>query len=412
MNRAAPDMPDSEAAALPPETKPPLRLFLLLIAISAIGPLSLNIVMPALPGIAAALRTDFASVQLILSFYLICMAAAQLALGPLSDRFGRRPVLIGGFILAVVTSFGAMLATTISSLVVARGLQAFGASAGIVIGRAIIRDLYQRDQAASMIGWVTMVIMVVPMVVPWLGGVLQSTLGWEAIFACIGLFATCVLAAIVLALPETIKTRGGVGGVRRFIQELRLLLTSKRFAGYTLCCATGSALFFAFLGGAPHVVITLMGRSSVELGIWFATGAAGYMVGNYMSARWSPRLGVDLMVTWGVAIGAVGAASILILVGFFPDAGPITIFLPQFITAFANGMLLPNSIAGAISVRPQAAGTAAGITGSLQMAVGAGAAQAVIHFLEPAHTAMPMAIIIAGFAVVCTVCYFGLLRSR
>ncbi|MBN8955503.1 MAG: MFS transporter [Rhizobiales bacterium] len=103
--------------------------------------------MPALPGIAAALRTDFASVQLILSFYLICMAAAQLALGPLSDRFGRRPVLIGGFILAVVTSFGAMLATTISSLVVARGLQAFGASAGIVIGRVIIRDLSQRDQA-------------------------------------------------------------------------------------------------------------------------------------------------------------------------------------------------------------------------------------------------------------------------
>lgn len=407
-----PDTLQAKTARSTPEAKPPVRLFVLLIAISAIGPLSLNIVMPALPGIAAALRTDFASVQLILSFYLICMAVSQLALGPLSDRFGRRPVLIGGLVLAVITSFAAMLATTISTLVVARGLQAFGASAGIVIGRAIIRDLYQRDQAASMIGWVTMVIMVVPMIVPWVGGLLQSTLGWEAIFACIGVFAACVLTFVVLALPETSTTRGSAGGIRRFIQELRLLLTSKRFAGYTLCCATGSALFFAFLGGAPHVVITLMGRSSVELGIWFATGAAGYMAGNFISARWSPRLGIDVMVTWGVGIGAVGAVSILILVGFFPDAGPITIFLPQFITAFANGLLLPNSIAGAISVRPQAAGTAAGIAGSLQMAVGAGAAQTVIHFLEPAHTAMPMAVIIAGFAVVCITCYFALLHRR
>jgi DHA1 family bicyclomycin/chloramphenicol resistance-like MFS transporter len=400
----------AELAGASPADKPPLRLFLLLIAISAIGPLSLNIVMPALPGIAAALRTDFATVQLILSFYLICMAGAQLALGPLSDRFGRRTVLIGGLVLAVVTSFGAMLAATISTLVVARGLQAFGASAGIVIGRAIIRDLYQRDQAASMIGWVTMVIMVVPMIVPWLGGVLQASLGWEAIFASIGLFCTVVLAAVVIALPETLKVRAGAGGVRRFIEELRLLLTSRRFAGYALCCATGSALFFGFLGGAPHVVITQMGRSSVELGIWFATGAAGYMVGNFISAKWSPRVGVDPMVTWGVAIGALGAISVVALVGFFPDAGPITIFLPQFITALANGLLLPNSIAGAISIRPQAAGTAAGITGFLQMAVGAAAAQTVSHFLEPAATAMPMAIIIAGFAAACSLCYLGLIR--
>ncbi len=395
-----------------PEARPPLRLLLLLIAVSAIGPLSLNIVMPALPGIAAALNTDFATVQLILSFYLVCMAAAQLALGPLSDRFGRRPVLIAGFILAVVTSFGAMLATTIAGLIVARGLQAAGAAAGIVIGRAIIRDLYQRDQAAAMIGWVTMTIMVVPMVVPWFGGVLQATLGWEAIFACIGIFATCVLIAIAALLPETLAVRAGAGGARRFVRDLRLLVLNRLFAGYALCCAAGSALFFASLGGSPHVVITLMGRSPAELGLWFASGAAGYMLGNFISARRSGRVGIDVMMRWGVGIGAVGAAGVVLLVWLLPQGGPFTIFVPQFVTALANGLLIPNSIAGAISVRPQAAGAAAGIAGFLQMAVGAAAAQIASHFLEPATTAMPLALVIAAFAALCAACYFGLVRPR
>jgi DHA1 family bicyclomycin/chloramphenicol resistance-like MFS transporter len=402
--------PKAELGATDPQTRPPWRLISLLIAITAVGPFSLNIVTPALPSIAQALHTDFETVALILSLYLVAVGVAQPVLGALSDRFGRRPVLIVGFTVTVLTSFAAMFTANVWALIAVRTIQAFGASTGIVMSRAIIRDLYHREQAASMIGYVTMVIMVVPMIVPWFGGILAAAFGWEAIFACMGLMAALVLAWIVYALPETLAVRSSTGGFVRFVEELRALLTSRSFIGYVLCCATGSALFFAFLGGAPHIVVTQMGRSSIELGLWFASGALGYMFGNYCSARWSQRYGVDAMVLFGTFVGLFGAAVVVTLTLTLPHLGPVTIFLPQFITAFGNGLLLPNSIAGAISVRPQAAGTASGITGFMQMAVGAAAAQLVSNLVTPAQTAMPMALVILSFAVLCLILYVTLVR--
>lgn len=384
----------------------------LLIAIAAVGPFSLNILMPALPSLSTALQTDVATAQLTLSLYLVGMAVAQLFHGALSDRFGRRPVLIGGLLLTVAASVCAMLATSIHALIAARTLQAVGASTGIVISRAIIRDLYERDRAASMIGWVTMVIMVVPMIVPPLGGAVESALGWQAIFAVIGLFATVVLAWVALRLPETLAGAGTATGIALFARDLGALLRSPLFLGYVLCGATGSALFFAFLGGAPHIVITQMGRSSFEFGLWFATAALGYMLGNYGSARWSARLGVDRMVATGAAVGLVGAALALGLVLVTPRLGPAIVFLPQFVTAYGNGLLLPNAIAGAISVRPHAAGTASGITGSVQMAVGAAGAQLVSHLLAEATNALPMAVVLMIFAVACALAFAGLVWRR
>jgi DHA1 family bicyclomycin/chloramphenicol resistance-like MFS transporter len=388
---------------------PPARMLALLVAIASVGPMSLNIVMPALPAIAIALATDAETVQLTLSLYLVCMAVSQLIVGPLSDRFGRRPVLIAGLLLTVLASIGALLASTIAGLVIMRALQALGASTGIVSSRAIIRDLYERDRAASMIGWVTMVIMVVPMMVPPLGGLLAATLGWPAIFACIALFASAVLVWVSVDLPETLAVPAGGGGFVRFLQDLGQLLTSRAFICYVLCGATGSALFFAFLGGAPHVVVTLMGRSAFELGLWFATVSFAYMLGNYVSANYSIRFGLDAMVAAGTLVGIVGGIAAVLLVLALPHGGPVTIFLPQWITAFANGLLLPNVIAGAISVRPHAAGTAAGITGFMQMFVGAAAAQWVSHLLVPAETAMPMALIMLGAALACGVANLGLI---
>ena len=384
-----------------PQPDPPTALLALLIAIASVGPMSLNILMPALPGIATALHTDIETVQLTLSLYLVCMAVGQLVLGALSDRFGRRPVLILGLALTVITSVVAVFAISIGALVTARAVQAIGASTGIVISRAIIRDLYDRELAASMIGWVTMVIMVVPMIVPPLGGFLESTLGWPSIFASIAVFAGVVLAWVWMALPETLAVPATGGALTRFLEELSALLTSRFFIGYVLCGATGSALFFAFLGGAPHIVVTLMRQSSFELGLWFATAAFAYMIGNYVSARWSTRFGIDAMCAAGAGIGVIGGIAIVVLVIGVPHWGPITIFLPQWITALANGLLLPNAIAGAISVRPQAAGTAAGIHGFLQMAMGAAAAQWVSHLLADASTAKPMAWVLFLFAIAC-----------
>lgn len=390
----------------------PLALLSLLIAIASIGPMSLNILMPALPGIARALHTDPQTVQLTLSLYLVCMAISQLVLGALSDRFGRRPVLIGGFILTVVASLAAMLATSITMLIVARAVQAFGASVGIVISRAIVRDLYERDQAASMLATVTMVIMVVPMFVPPLGGLLDTTLGWPSIFACIALFAAALLTWVLVALPETHTVRASSGGFVRFLEETRALMTHRKFVGYVICGATSSALFFVFLGGAPHVVVTLQGRSAFELGLWLATAMVAYMVGNFISSRYSMRFGVDAMIAAGAVVGVLGGATVVVLVLYFPHWGPLIICIPQWITALANGLLIPNAIAGGISVRPQAAGTAAGIHGFVQMGVAAAAAQWVSHLLANATNADPMAWMLFAFSIVCLVTFVLMVRGR
>ncbi|HET9902134.1 MAG TPA: multidrug effflux MFS transporter [Xanthobacteraceae bacterium] len=388
---------------------PAPALLALLVAIASIGPMSLNIVMPALPGIAVALKADPVTVQLTLSLYLVCMALSQLVLGVLSDRFGRRPVLIGGLLLTVAASVVATFATTIGALVTARAVQAFGASCGIVISRAIVRDLFARDRAASMLGWVTMVIMVVPMIVPPLGGLLDTTLGWPSIFASIALFAAAVLAWVWIALPETNAEPLASGGLVRFFQEVRLLLASRVFLGYVLSGATSSALFFVFLGGAPHVISRLQGRSAFELGVWLATASVAYMAGNFISARYSMRFGVDAMVAAGSAVGVAGGICVIVLVLWFADLGPLIICLPQWITAFANGLLIPNAIAGGISVRPQAAGTAAGIHGFVQMGVAAASAQWVSHLLAQAPDAAPMAWMLLAFSLACAVSFVCLI---
>ncbi len=389
---------------------PPTALLALLIAIASIGPMSLNILMPALPGIARALAADPVTVQLTLSLYLVCMAISQLVLGAMSDRFGRRPVLIAGLILTVVASIVATMATSITALVAARALQAFGASCGIVISRAIVRDLFERDRAASMLGFVTMVIMIVPMIVPPLGGVLDTVFGWPSIFACIALFAMVLLGWVYLGLPETLaQPLGGAGGVVRFLEEVGLLLKSRAFIGYVLAGATSSALFFVFLGGAPHVISTLQGRSAFELGIWIATASLAYMVGNFISARYSMRFGVDAMVAAGAVVGVVGGLSVVVLVVFYPGLGPLIICIPQWITALANGLLIPNAIAGAISVRPQAAGTAAGIHGFVQMGVAAASAQWIGHLLTGSPNADPIAWLLLGFAIACAAAFMTLI---
>jgi len=382
-------------------------LLALLIAMSAIGPLALNILTPAAPALAVSLGTDAATVQLTLSLYLLGIAASQLAVGPLSDRFGRRPVVLTGLAITMLSSLAAIAATSIEQLVLARTAQALGASTGLTVGRAIIRDLYERDRAAAMIGWVTMAMVVAPMVAPLIGGLLDTRLGWRAIFAFLALASAIVLAGAARALPETRAETSDSGG---FLGETRALATSPSFAGYALCGALSSAMFFTFLGGAPHVVVTMMGHSSAAYGLWFIVLSVGYMAGNFSAARFTQRFGLDRMLWVGLIIGAAGAAAEVAIVVLVPQGGPAIIFAPQTVISFGTGMLLPNAIAGAVSVRPQAAGTASGLAGCLQMGLGAAAAQLVGHLLAGATTALPMALMMFGFGLTSALSFVALVR--
>jgi DHA1 family bicyclomycin/chloramphenicol resistance-like MFS transporter len=399
---------DESAAASRPRT--PWRLLALLVGMSSIGPLSLNILVPAVPGLVLTLASDAATVQLTMSLYLFGLAFAQLALGPLSDRFGRRPVLLVGLGITAVTSIAAAAAGSVAGLIAARTAQALGASTGLVVGRAIIRDLYERDRAASMIGWVTMAVVVAPMFAPLIGGILDTAFGWQSIFVFVAAASMFVLIWAARELPETRPV--AASDPARLWSEMRALGTSPSFFGYVLAAALGSAPFFTFLGGSPYAVVTIMGRSSAEYGAWFAINSIGYMAGNYAAARMSARYGVNAMVWWGIVIGIVGALISAVLAWLVPHWGPAIIFLPQLVMSFGNGLLLPNSIAGAVSVRPQAAGTASGVTGFLQMAIGAAAAQFASHVLAAATTPLPMAMVMLVFAVATGIAFMLLVRPQ
>ncbi len=388
----------------------PYALLALLMAMTAIGPLTLNILVPAIPNLVVTMNADHGTVQLTVSLYLLGLGVSQLVLGPLSDRFGRRPVVIAGLTVTALASVLAIAMSSIGGLITARTLQALGASTGLVIGRAIIRDLYDRERAASMIGWVTTVMVVAPMVAPLIGGLLDTTLGWESIFVFVAILSIAVLSWAFMALPETRPDHITGGGFRFIANETRELLSDRNFCGYVLVTAVGTATFFAFLGGGPHLVIGIMGRSSAEYGAWFALAAFGYMVGNLIAARLSPRFGVENMIRAGVGLQIFGAALAIVLATAFPLGGPETVFPAQFFLSCGNGIFLPNAIAGAISVRPQAAGTASGITGFAQMALGAAAAQAMSYVIAHSATAQPMAWSMFVMAILAMVLFVMLVR--
>jgi DHA1 family bicyclomycin/chloramphenicol resistance-like MFS transporter len=376
-----------------------LRLLTLLIAMTGVSSLSLNILVPAIPSMVTRFATDPSNVQLTVSLYLTGLAVSQLVFGPLSDRFGRRPVVLAGLALASIASTFAIFASTIASLVAWRVTQSLGASTGQVIGRAIIRDLYERERAASMIGLVTSVVVLMPMAAPMIGGTLDTLFGWESIF----IFSACLAGGIfiwaAIALPETRVKAAAKSGRKQFASDLRGLAESPVFFGYALCAGFGSAPFFCFLGGAPYVAVTMLGRTSAEYGAWFFLPSIGFMSGNFLVSRLTVRFGIDALIWWGIALTVIGCLASAALYVALPGWEMATIFLPQIVVGIGNGLLLPTAIAGAVSIRPQVAGTASGMTGFVQMMIGAAGAQLSGQVLAGASTAMPLLLLMLFFGI-------------
>jgi DHA1 family bicyclomycin/chloramphenicol resistance-like MFS transporter len=388
----------------------PYPLIALLVAMAGLGSLSLNILVPALPAIAERLQAEAGQAQLTVSLYLLGLAASQLLLGPLSDRLGRRPVVLAGLAIATVASFAAIFATTITGLILARVAQALGASTGQVVGRAIIRDLYERERAASVLGLVTSAVVVIPMLGPLVGGILDTAFGWESIFVLVAALSLAVLVWAALVLPETQPTAVAASSPGRFMSDLRALASNPRFVGYALSGALGTAPFYTFLGGAPYVMVNMMGRTSAEYGLWFAFTALWFMAGTYSVSRLAMRYGIDRMIWWGIVVTVIGTLIPVVLCLIDPKIGPMAVFLPQAIISYGNGLILPTAIAGAVSIRPQVAGTAAGITGFIQMAIGAAATQIVSHALAGAATPLPMLLLMLGFGLATGVGFLALVR--
>jgi DHA1 family bicyclomycin/chloramphenicol resistance-like MFS transporter len=342
----------------------------LLIAVSAVSPLGINMYLPSMPGMARALGVNFTTIQLTLSLYLGAMALGQLVIGPLSDRFGRRPVLLIGLLTFVAGSLICLSAQSIGVLIFGRIIQAIGGCAGITLSRAIVRDLYGRNQVASMIAYITMGMAVAPMIAPTIGGILETFFGWRASFAFLMVFGGLALVFAYWRLLETNQRRAGGETARELIQGYGSLLQSRQFWGYTLVTSFVSAMFFAFLAGAPYVMVELLGRSPAEYGFYFAMVPCGYMIGNFATGRVAGTMGPNRMILAGTLLSLASIAAMAALIG----AGllsPVALFGPMLFIGVANGLVLPSGIAGAVSVRPDLAGAASGLSGSFQIGFGA-----------------------------------------
>lgn len=378
---------------------------------SALGPMALNIFMPSMPGLAKYFAVDYGLVQMTLTFYLIGLGAAQLVYGPLSDRYGRRPVLLWGLGIYCIGSLACVFAPSITLLMLGRALQAIGGCAGLVLGRAIIRDLYDRDRSAAMIGYVTMAMSLAPMLSPALGGYLDTLAGWRASFAFCSLAGLAVYIWVVLTLPETLAQRGEGEGAASLVRGYGLLLRSPLFCSYALQTAFTSGVFFAFIAGAPFVVVTVMGQPASDYGLWFIIVSIGYLIGNFFTGRYAARVGINRMLAVGAAIGMIGIVA-LALASWLTALSLPGIFLPMMVVAMSNGLTLPNGTAGAISVNPRAAGAAAGLSGALQMLTGAAAALLVGYGQDHDPSQHPMIWTMLGCGILAVLSYLIAAKFR
>lgn len=371
-------------------TSPPHISTLILIA--ALPALSLNMFLPSLPAMAEHFNVDYHVMQLSISLYLATTAVVQLLIGPLSDRYGRRPIILWGGAIFIVATLGCLLAPNATVFLAFRILQAVLAT-GMVLSRAVVRDMVPADRAASMIGYVTMGVSLSPMVGPFFGGVLDTYFGWQATFWVLLVLGIISLAISWADIGETSTTKSTSFGAQ-FKQYPELFL-SRRFWGYALSATFAAGTFFAYLGGAPFIGKELFHMNAIWLGVSFGAVSTGYMAGNFVSGRFSMRIGMNRMILLGTSATTFGVlcSTVLFHLGF--DT-PAVFFGFMMFVGLGNGMTLPNANAGMMSVRPNLAGSASGLGGAMLVGGGAIFSSLSGNLLSEGTSALPMLWLMLG----------------
>jgi MFS transporter, DHA1 family, multidrug resistance protein len=373
----------------------PLFLFLL-IAVTAIGPLSMQIFVPALPAIQRDFGVTVATAQLAFSISLFAIAFGTLASGPFADRYGRRPVVLVGLGLFLAGTVACLFAPSIWALILGRIVQSAGGAAGMTVSRAMVRDLFDRDRSATVLANLTMAMVVAPMMAPAIGGVLIDQLGWRSVFAFVGAIGIVVAVLAFRRLPETQKARVPFAGITGMLAGFLRLLRSPMFSAYAFQAAFSLSAFFAFLAGAPYVMVDVLGRPATEYGLYFMLLPASFISGNFVTSRIAQRAGIDRMIMTGSLLALCGA---LLLTGLVAAGiwAPIAIFGASAFIAFSQGLSMASAQAGAMSVDPRLAGAASGLAGFLQMLT-AGIVAQLVGMLQNG-TPFPMAFAMLACAV-------------
>ncbi len=346
----------------------------------------MNMFLPSLPTMTEHFGTSYGIMQLSVPVYLGISAIMQIFIGPISDKYGRRPVLLGGIAIFILATLGCIFAPTIEIFLFFRMCQA-AIAVGMVLSRAVVRDLYDQDQAASMIGYVTMGMALVPMISPMIGGFLDEYVGWKAnfwVFLAIG--AVCFW----LVWSDLGETAGGSSKtIWQQFGEYPELFMSPRFWGYCLAAAFCSGSFFSYLGGGPFVGSVVFGLSPFWVGLLFGAPAIGYLIGNGLTGIFAARFGVNRMVLWGCMANFAGTATSLAI--FLAGYGTAWSFFGfMSLVGLGNGLVIANATAGMLSVRPHLAGTASGLGGAIMVGGGAGLSAIAGALLTPETGAYPL----------------------
>ena len=364
---------------------PPHILTLILLA--GLSPLSMNFFLPSLPSMSLHFQTSPAVLGLSIAIFLAASAIFQIFIGPLSDHYGRRPVVLWSLIVFILVTILIPFLTSTAAFFILRALQA-AAAACIVVSRAIVRDTTTNTaESGQQISYVTMGMAVAPMLGLSFAGFIDSWFGWQANFWILGIVGAVVLFICYFDQTETLNAKG-----TSFTEQMRQypeLLRSRRFWGYCLSSALGSGAFFAFLGGAPFVGSELFHLSPEDLGLYISLTALGYFLGNYLSSRYSIHIGIDTMVFFGliVTVFAISCSLAISLIGY---GSAISFFGLMSLAAIGNGLTMPNAAAGMMSVRPNLAGTASGLGGAILIAGGAALSAVATTMLGSGSTETPL----------------------
>ena len=394
------------AAAAPAKT---LKFVLILGGLSAFGPLSIDMYLPALPRMAADLHAADTTVQLTLTAFIVGLSIGQLVAGPLSDTLGRRRPLVTGLVLYVLGSILCAVAADAWLLVAARVVQALGAAAGIVIARAAVRDLFSGTAMTKFFSTLMLVSGLAPILAPLAGGQLLRWTSWRGVFVVLTVIGVLLLVAAVVALPESLpasrRTPGQLGGVMRAYGRL---LRDRDFVGYALASGLLFAAMFAYISGSSFALQGVYGLSPQTYSLVFGLNGVGIVLAGQLNGRLVGRFSERALLLAGLLAGAVGGLGVtLAVVTHLPL---VAVLIPLLVMVSSIGLVMPNSTSLALASHARSAGAASALIGVLQFLVGGFSTPLV--GLGGQGTAVPMALTMAGFALLALLAFLTLPRRR